>query len=288
MQNLELLWLLLHQKSLLMKTKVMIKYIFPILFILAACSSEETNKPEKKEDPATVVKKFANEEEMDNRMVEIDALISTSTQMASSMKFMKNDGTYVQVLGHMNRDNQILKLEEQFSDGENKNQGIRYYYLNGGKPFVTRELIDEAQPDGTFMFVDRISYYSDKGKVLKTKERRASYQEETETMKYKPVGLTEVKIDRALRALNSQKEFACTFQGLFMEGGVTYLVVGENNKTDKDPFTAALRCEYKDPLILQLSSNPEGYIGEKLKVNFEFKTDQNFEYMVYTGGDFAE
>lgn len=266
----------------------MIKYIFPLLLVLAACSSEEGKTDEKKEDPATVVKTFANESEMDNRMLEIDALINTSTQMVSSMKYMKNNGTYIQVLGHMNRDNQVLKLEEQFSDGEGKSTGVRYYYLNGGKPFVTHELIDEAQSDGTYMFVDRISYYNNKGKVLKTKERRSSYQEETEKMSYKPVGLTGIKIDRALRALNSQKEFECTFQGLFMEGGVTYLVVGENNKTDKDPFTAALRCDYKDPLILQLSSNPEGYMGDKLKVNFEFKTDQNFEYMTYAGGDFAE
>jgi hypothetical protein len=271
-----------------MKTNVMKKYIFPLIFILAACSGEETNKSAKKEDPATVVKKFANEAEMDNRIVEIDALISTSTQMVSSMKFQKDDGTYIQVLGHMNRDNQVLKMEEQFSDGEGKNLGVRYYYLNGGVPFATQELIDEAQPDGTYMFVDRISYYDAKGKVLKTKERRASYAEETEKMKYKPVALKGITIDRAMRALNSKKEFACTFQGLITEGGVTYLIVGENNKNNPMPFTAALRCDYKDPLILQLSSNPEGYLGEPLKVNFEFKSEQNFEYMSYTGGDFAE
>ena len=264
------------------------KYIFPLIFILAACSSEESNKPEKKEDPATVVKKFANEMDMDNRMLEIDALISTSTQMVSSMKYQKDDGTFIQVLGHMNRDNQILKLEEQFSDGEGKNQGVRYYYLNGGVPFATQEQIDEAQADGTFKFVDRISYYDAKGKVLKTKERSAPYAEDTETMKYKPVALNGIKIDRAMRALNSKKEFACTFQGLLADGGVTYLIVGEDNKKNPMPFTAALRCDYKDPLILQLSSDPDSYMGEPLKVNFEFKSEQNFEYMSYAGGDFAE
>ncbi len=267
----------------------MIKYIFPLLFILAACSSEETtNKPEKKEDPATVVKKFANEADMDNRMVEIDALISTSTQLVSSMKYQKEDGTFIQVLGHMNRDNQILKLEEQFSDGEGKNQGVRYYYLNGGVPFATQEQIDEAQSDGTFKFVDRISYYNAKGEVLKTKEKSAPYAEDTDNMKHKPVALKGITIDRAMRALNSKKEFACTFQGLVSEGGVTFLIVGENNKKNPMPFTAALRCDYKDPLILQLSSSPESYMGERLKVNFEFKSDQNFEYMSYSGGDFAE
>jgi len=266
----------------------MIKYIFPFLFLLAACSSEESNKPEKKEDPTTVVKKFANESDMDNRMFEIDELIKTSTELVSSMKYQKEDGTFIQVLGHMNRDNQILKLEEQFSDGEGKNQGVRYYYLNGGVPFATQEQIDEAQSDGTFKFVDRISYYNAKGKVLKTKERSAPYAEDTEKMTYKPVALNGIKIDRAMRALNSKKEFACTFQGLVSEGGVTFLIVGENNKNNPTPFTAALRCDYKDPLILQLSSSPESFMGERLTVNFEFKSEQNFEYMSYAGGDFAE
>lgn len=267
----------------------MLKYIFPLALLLCACSSEENSADTTKtEDKATVVKTFANEKEMDNRMIEIDALIGTSTQMASSMKYQKNDGTFIQVIGQMNRDNQILKIEEQFSDGEGKSQGQRFYYLNGGKPFATREMIDEAQPDGTYMFVDRISYYNAKGKVMKTKERRSSYQEETENMKYAPVALSGITIDRAMRALNSEKEFASTFQGLVLEGGATYLILGENDPDNKNSFTAALRCDYKDPLILQLSNDQDAYIGKKLKVSFEFRSDQNFEYMVYAGGDFAK
>ena len=264
------------------------RYIFPLIFVLAACSSGPETKDVKTEDPATVVKKFGNEEEMDNRRVEIDALVNSSTQIASSMYFQKEDGSYEQVLGHMNRDNQILKLEEKFSEGSNKNMGTRYFYLNGGKPFITVEEVDELQSDGTFTYVERVSYYDTKGNVLKTKERRGDIYEEVQKLAFKPVGLKGVKIDKAMRALNSKDEFACTFQGFVTGGGVTYLIVGENNPNNKNPFTASLRCDYKDPLILELSSNPEAYLGERLKVEFEFKSEQNFEYMSYAGGDFAE
>lgn len=268
-----------------MKTKVMLKYILPLALVLAACSSEETSK-DKKGDQTEIVKSFANESDMDNRMVEIDALTETSDKYVSSMRYQKNDGSFIQVIGHMNRDNEILKIEEQFSDGANKNQGTRTYYLNGGNPFMTRELIDEIGPNNTGSFVDRITYYDAKGKVMKTKERRSTYQEDTEQMAYKPVALQGIKMDRAMRALNSEKEFESTFQGLVYEGAATYLIVGENSKDN--PFTAALRCDYKDPLILELSSDPDSYMGKKLKVNFEIRSENNFEYMVYAGGDFAK
>lgn len=268
-----------------MKTKVMFKYILPLALFLAACSSEETTK-DVKGDKTEIVKSFENESDMDNRMVEIDAITETSDKYVSSMKYQKNGGVFFQVIGHMNRDNEILKLEEQFSDGENKSRGTRTYYLNGGQPFMTRELIDEVGPNNTGSFVDRITYYDAKGKVLKTKERRSAYQEDTETMAYKPVALQGIKMDRAMRALNSEKEFESTFQGLVYEGPSTFLIVGENSKND--PYTAALRCDYKDPLILELSSDPESYVGRKLKVNFEIRSENNYEYMVYAGGDFAK
>lgn len=268
-----------------MKTKVMLKYIFPLAFLFAACSSvdDSATKDSKKDE---IVQSFENESDMDNRIVEIDALVGTSEKLVSSMKYQKSDGSFVQVIGYMNRDNQILKIEELFSDGSGKSQGQRIYYLNGGKPFVTQELIDEILPDNNGSFIDRVTYYNAKGKVLKTKERRSAYQEDTEVMAYKPVSLHGITIDRAMRALNSEKEFASTFQGLVFDGGATYLVVGENSKND--PYTAALRCDYKDPLILELSSDPDSFLGRKLKVNFEIKNDNNFEYMVYAGGDFAD
>ncbi len=262
----------------------MLKYIIPTVLLLAACG-EDTTKENGKEKDEMIITSFKNEAEMDEQMTEIDAISETNDQIAASLKYQKEDGSFIQVFGHMNRDNHILKIEEQFSDGGGKSNGTVIYYLyDNGKPFITHELIDEVV-NGTANFVDRISYYDNKGKVLKTKERRSDFQETTEKMAYKPAPVHSVSIDRAMRVLNSEKEFAVTFQGFVYDGANTYLIVGEHGK--KDAYTCALRCDYKDPLIIELEGNPDAFLGEKLNIKFEMATDRDFEFMAYAGGKFA-
>ncbi|MES2556901.1 MAG: hypothetical protein V4604_12165 [Bacteroidota bacterium] len=265
----------------------MLKYIFPLVLVLAACGgTNENEQPAKKEKPSEVVVSFENESEMDNRMVEIDAIVNQAGTVASSLYYSKGEaGESIQVDGHMNSNNQILKIEEFFSDGNGKNNGRRLYYLNDGKPFITVEQLDDVS--GTKpQFVDRVSYYDAKGKVIKTKERRGDYQEVVETMKYKPVGLSGISMARAMRALNQEKEFETTFQGFIDSDQMSYMSVGENNP---DGFHSALRCDFKDPLIMTLSSNQQKYMGKKLRVNYQKHTDASgFEFQVYLGGEFAE
>lgn len=265
----------------------MLKYILPLLVLLTACGGSEdvTDKTVKNEKPKVVVT-FKNEEEMNQRMVEIDTIVSRSGLIASSLYFSKGEtGESIQVDGHMNEDNTIMKVIEYFNDGNGLSSGQRIFYLNGGKPFATIELFDDVtgvKPQ----FVDRVSYYDEKGKVIKTKERRGDYQETVEQMQYKPVALHSITMERAMRALNQEKEFQTTFQGFIHQEMFTYLSVGENRP---DGFRSALRLDYKDPLIMALSANEEGYIGEKLRVNYQKHTDQTgFEFQVYAGGKFAD
>jgi hypothetical protein len=265
----------------------MLKYIFPLLILLAACETSEGSDqtPVKREKPKVVVS-FKNEADMDRRMVEIDSIVAESGLVASSLYYSKGEsGESIQVDGHMNEDNEIMKIEEIFNDGEGKNNGRRYYYLNGGKPFVTVELYDEVNGDRV-QFVDRVSYYDAKGKVMKTKERRGDFEELVEQMSYKPVPLVGITMDRAMRAINQEKEFETTFQGFVDSDMFTYLSVGENTP---DGFRSALRLDYKDELILMLRGNQEGYLGEKLRVNYEKRIEDNgFSFQVYAGGEFAD
>lgn len=269
------------------KMKRMLKYIFPLMLVLTACGgTAEKENPTKKTEAPEVIISFENESEMDERVVEIDAIVNQAGTIASSLYYSKGEaGESIQVDGHMNAENQILKIEEFFSDGNGKNSGRRLYYLNDGRPFLTVEQFDDVS--GTKpQFVDRISYYDENGKVMKTKERRGDYQEVVETMKYKPVALAGVSMDRAKRALNQEKEFETTFQGFIDSDQMSYMSVGENNPNG---FHSALRCDFKDPLIMTLSSNQQKYIGKKLRVNYQKHTDQSgFEFQVYLGGEFAE
>jgi hypothetical protein len=265
----------------------MLKYILPLLILLTACGTSEEPKQEQTErEKPKVVVSFKNEAEMDRYAAGIDSIVAKSGLVASSLYYSKDAaGESIQVDGHMNDDNEIMKIEEIFNDGEGKNNGRRFYYLNGGKPFITRELYDEVNGDRV-QFVDRVSYYDAKGKVIKTKERRGDYEELVEQMTYKPVPLAGITMDRAMRAINQQGEFETTFQGFVDSDMFTYLSVGENKP---DGFRSALRLDYKDELILMLRSNQEGYLGEKIRVNYEKRVEDNgFSFQVYAGGKFAD
>lgn len=266
----------------------MLKYILPLSILLfAACnSSEETDDKVVPREKPKVVVSFANEEDMNKRMTEIDTIVSRSGLVASSLYYSKGEsGESIQVEGLMNDQNVILKIVEYYNEGNGLSNGQRIFYLNDGKPFVTIELFDDitgAKPQ----FVDRLSYYDENGKVIKTKERRGDFQEAVEQMSYTPVGLHTVSMDRAMRALNQEKEFETTFQGFIHQDVFSYISVGENRP---DGFRSALRLDYKDPLIMTLSVNEEAYIGEALRINYQKHTDQTgFEFQVYAGGKFAD
>lgn len=271
--------------DILFKREAMLKYIIPVVLVLSACGGSKENEKTKEKD-SPVVRSFKSESDMDARMAEIDAEVEKSEQIAASLYYSKAEtGESFEVLGYLNTQNSILKVEEIFNDGNGKNSGHRYYYLNDGKPFLTIEKYDEVGGAAP-VFVDRITYYDKAGKLLKTKERRGPYQEVVETMGYQPAPLKGISIERAMRALNQEKEFATTFQGFIHQDYFTYISVGENKP---DGFRTALRCDYKDQLINVLSGNEESYLGEPLRVQFQKHSDENgFEFQVYAGGRFAE
>lgn len=263
----------------------MLRYFFPVLLIVAACSSNETSG-EKKDKTAPVVITLANESEMDARRTAIDSIVEKAGLIASSLSFARGEtGESIQVDGHMDTTNTILRLEEFFNDGNGKNSGRRQYYLNNGKPFLIREEFDDVS--GTKpQFVDRITYYNAAGKALKTKERRADYQDLIEGLSYKPVPLVSTSMARAMRVMNQEGEFQTTFQGFTHADVLSYLIVGENKP---DGFHSALRLDYKDPMIVALSANEDSYMGTLLRVQYMKEQDSNgFEYQVYAGGEFVE
>lgn len=259
------------------------KYLFPALILLFTACAENASKPEKKAKTVVVLK---SEKDMDARVNELKLLTETSGMMASSLSYQNSEGVMEQVNGYVDSTQMLHILEENFSEGNGKSSGKRLFYLQDGKPFVVHELINEVSADSvTSIFIDRISYYDKKGKVIKTKERTDALEENAIMKSYKPAPLHSVSMDRAMRALNSEKEFETTFQGFVSQGIFTYLVLGENKA---DGFTTALRLDYKDKLIHVLYQDPKKYLGSKVKVNFENHDDRGFQFQVYAGGEFVD
>ncbi len=256
---------------------------FLLLATLFSCSTATTEKVKPKE---TTVVNLKSESEMDARVNELKLLTAASGMMAASLNYQKGTGEMVQVNGYVDSTQMLQIVEENFSEGNGKNFGKNLFYLYNGRPFVSQELINIVAPDGTSsLFTDRVSYYDKKGKVIKTKERTGDSEEDAALKSYNAVGLHAVSMDRAMRALNSEKEFETTFQGFVDQGIFSYIVLGENKE---DGFTSAMRLDYKDKLIQVLYQDPKKYLGSKVKVNFENHEDRGFQFQVYAGGEFVD
>lgn len=267
------------------ETNGMKKYIFPLLLVgLVSCGSDNSTE-EKTEEKKVIVKHFKNESEMDKHVLQLKKITESSGLIANSLHYEKGDGTMIEVIGHLDTANVIQIVEEQFSEGNGKTNGTRFYFLNDGKPFVIQELIDQINGTNEAVFIDRISYYDEKGKIIKTKQRSASFEDDIYSMSYKPAPLHPLTIDRAMNVLESKKEFTTTFQGFVNQDMFSYIILGTD---DPNGYTTALRLDYKDQLINILASDPEKYMGANVKANFEVHNDRGFEFQVYAGGKFVD
>lgn len=255
-----------------------------LILALFSCNSEsKQDKPEPAAEKQAIAS-LKNEKEMDQRAADIDTLLSREGTAVSTLDYGKPDkGESYQAQAYTDAKGILVKVVEYFNDGNGKDSGMRTFYLNDGKPFCTLEEASAMQGNS---FFNRISYYTPAGEVSMTKERRGSYEEEVAQMNYRPAALSKLSMDRAMRALNQQGEFATTFQGFVFQDAITYLVVGENKP---DGYTSAIKCDFRDNLINTLSANEKKYIGKPLKVNFQEYIDQDgLKTQLYLGGSFAE
>ncbi|MGV3631297.1 MAG: hypothetical protein ACO1O6_08825 [Bacteroidota bacterium] len=253
-------------------------FIFFSLLILAACSGEEAKKENK-----IVDKKLANEGSLESEMQAIDAGIQTSGQQATSMRYTKDNGSYVVVNAHLNEAGKIIKVEESYSEGDGGNSGLNSFYLKDEKIFATREYYSDmaAHPAS---FVDRVSYYDKNQKVVKTLEKRVEFEEELDRVEYKPVTLKAISMDRAKNVLDQTGEFETSFQGFVKVQALNYLIIGSKNS---EGYVSSVRVDYEDDFITTLLSNPVKYLNKKVFISFENVTDPTgFQYQTYLSGRF--
>lgn len=259
---------------------MMRNFIFISLLILAACSGEKA-----KTDDQIADKKLANEGSLESEMKAIDAEIQTSGQQATSMRYTKDNGAFVVVNAHLNDAGKIIKIEENYSDGDGANSGQNSFYMKDEKIFATREYYSDmsAHPAS---FVDRISYYDNKQKVVKTLEKRVEFEEELDNVEYKTADLKGIKMDRAKNVLDQTGEFETSFQGFVRVQALNYIIIGSKNS---ETWVSSIRVDYEDDFITTLLKNPAKYLNKKVFVAFENITDPTgFQYQTYLSGKFVE
>lgn len=253
-----------------------ILFLFSLLFTLGACS--DTDKAAEKK-----ITKVQNEDKYDAEITAIENEINKSSQVASSMRYTKDDASIV-VLAHLNKAGEIIKIEEEYNEGNGKNSGVNAFYYRKDEIFATREYYTDAS-GAEPCFKDRITFY-EKGKPVQSKEKKVVYEEELEGVEYHIVEPKGIKVDRAKNVLDQKGDFETTFQGFVDVAPLKYLIVGSKNSNG---YTTALRVDYEDEFIKTLLANPKKYLNQKVAVEFQGVVDETgFAYQTYLSGKFVD
>ena len=239
-------------------------FILAILLILTACKSSNSKKLHR-ETPqkGLIVYKLKDEKSFDKQMMEIDSFVLASGQFASSLDYSKEDKTTIHVDAHLDNDDNIVKLVENFTDKDATRMGTNSFYLHNGKVFITKEIFTST----TSSFIsERISYYAPNGICLKSKERKAVSEAALQKATFDAVPKNVCTIDRAMRALNQEKEFATTFQGFIQSGKDSYMLVGTPGTGG---YTSALKVRQNDPFIAEIRKDELRYLNGTIYLQFD-------------------
>ncbi len=248
-----------------------------MLFIVAAAILSCSQENDENQNPEILgSESVSNHQDLEEKKL---AIVANEEEMsvANSLDFRHNDGSFEQVFAFLDAQGEIVKIEEKFANGKTGNTGVRYFYLENGKKFISHERFGDNE-NGKGSYRERISYYDKNGKVLSTKERLAPFEEDLEKEAYKNTNNYDCSMLRAEQVLNNEGVFATTFQGFLDNGNLTYLLVGGPGESG---FASAVAVQYADKTIQTLKQNEKSFINQPLSINFEKMIDEkNLEFQV--------
>lgn len=247
--------------------------LFALVGFFVSCSQDSSDKVS--EQPSST-SKVTSHPELEEKMLAIDAQEEELT-VANSLTFNHNDGSFEEVYAFLDGKEKIVKIEEKFTNGKSGDNGVRFFYLENGKKFISKERFsDNSKAKGAFR--ERISYYDGNGKVLSTRERLAQFEEDLEKEEFKNTAKFDCSMKTAEEVLNNKGVFSTTFQGFVENGPLTYLLVGGPGESG---YASALAIQFEDQTIAAMRKNEKKYINRPLAVQFERMMDEkNLEFQV--------
>lgn len=235
-----------------------------ILSVVSACKPNQDDKALNKRKKALIVHHLKDEASFDKQAIEIDSFVLANGKVASSLDYSRENGAFIHVDAHLDDKENILLIEEQFQEPFDGEIGLRRYYLQKGKIFKTREVFHNSK--NTVTFVERVSYYAPNGECLKTKERTGSDEAILDKIPFNAIPKFVCNVDKAMRALNQEKEFRLTFQGFVKSKEGEYIVVGEPGK---GTYTSALKVDPKDEFIQEVKKDEFRYVNGTIYIQYE-------------------
>lgn len=253
-------------------------FLFSLIVILFSCTDDQS---ESQEFESSERQLYKDEQLFDAKIIAIEN--DTSLYVLKSLAYNNNDGSTEEAAAYLDEAQNEVKIEEYFSDHESGNYGKRFFFVEKGKKIASKEIYFDNQLKSP-SFVERVSYYDKKGKVLFTKVRKSFYEEDLDEQVFEVAKKYNCSIDYAMNMLNQEGKFVSTFQGFVKNDGILYLLVGENKPNG---YTAALVVQYADKVIRELQRNEKELIGSPLDIQYEVGSDiNNLTYRVLLSATF--
>ncbi len=241
-------------------------------------SSVKSNKNEEEYFEQDAYQPSDLEVEIEKIMEDID--MNDSLRYGQSLSYNRPDGASVFVKIYVNDSNYTVKLFEEYTVPNSPSINSNTFYFDQGHLIATKELFEEGTGDEGH-FVERVTYYNEKEKAIKTKRRTASYEEELVYENFKSSEPVACSYNRAMQVINQEGEYQTNFVEFISEEPYLYLIVGENKK---DGYYSSLVVQMMTPLIKKLKSNPEKHFGTPLTINYEILNgEQGYEYQILMG-----
>lgn len=240
----------------------------PLLIVFVACNGSKNTQeePVAQEEKRTPVVEAG---EFDALMERIDAELPNMSRI-ESLIYSREDGSSVSAVAYLDQNDVITKIEEERIDGKTHTSAKYSYYSNGGVLFATKKASEKIK-DKTAYFAEEISFYSPDGKVTKSKERTADFEEYISNEEYREVTSIEHSKEDVMKVLRQEGPYTTTFQGFVESGPYHFLIVGENVPTNG--YTASLSIQEDSPTLRHLRKEGKNALGKELSIQFEKYVD---------------
>jgi len=253
-----------------------------ILFLsLTIFQSCDNNSAEKEDKTPMVEKENKVDPDAEYEIYASNIDLNDSLRYSSSLYFTKQDGSSIDVTAFLDKNQEVVKLEEIVVDGPTNRYQKTTFYVKNGKKYISNEHYEDTLDKNDPMFTERITFYDENESPLKTRVRKAKFEENLNKNSFTTVAPYNCSIERALQAINQEGKFQAKFQGLIFSGRSTYITVGED---DEDGYISALLIQYENATTRKIRKNQNAMLGKLLDLNFQKVVDESgFEFQLLLG-----
>ena len=183
-----------------------IPYLILTLLALVACNTK--TKPLQDATVKNGISSFKNEAQYENVIKQIDG--NQSLIQIRSLLYSNDEGKSQSVFGLIDKNGEILKLSQEYSDGKGIKVSLHFYFKNRKLISTLNKTLFLNEKRGYCREIK--SYYYENEVVVYSSSRKAKDEESIAALNFRADEKYSFKVDEALEILNQKGRFETRFQ----------------------------------------------------------------------------